>query len=123
MRVPLPLAHLVAFTLAFSPAPAAAHAKLLDSEPPAEGVAKGAPASVLLRFDGRVERRYGRFELVDAAGTRTPLSRVEREGAPENEVTVGLPRALPPGAHRLEWSVVSRDGHRVEGVLSFTVSR
>lgn len=123
MRVPLPLAHLVAFTLAFGPAPAAAHAKLVDSEPPAEGVAKGVPETVVLRFDGRVERRYGRFDLVDAAGNRTPLSRVEREGAPETEVAVRLPRSLPPGSHRLEWSVVSRDGHRVEGVLAFTVPR
>jgi methionine-rich copper-binding protein CopC len=96
-----------------------AHARLERSVPANGAVLEHAPARVVLRFDSEVERRFSRFALRLPGGDRHALAGPAAPGTTrELVVTLG---ALGPGDHVLEWSVVSRDGHRVSGALRFTV--
>lgn len=99
--------------------PAGAHSLLLESVPPAGATVSASPAQITLRFNNRIEKRLSRIRLVDArGGTRVlPVS-----GDPERMDELRAPApALEPGAYRVEWQVLSTDGHVVSGGFPFRV--
>ena len=106
--------------LAPSEAPAAG-VRLEWSAPANGAVLQRAPAHVVLRFNSEVERRFSRFALRLADGSKRELAGPATAGMTrELAVTLG---ALAPGDYVFEWSVVSRDGHRISGTLPFTVAQ
>ncbi|MBI2215746.1 MAG: copper resistance protein CopC [Candidatus Rokubacteria bacterium] len=98
--------------------PLHAHSLLLDASP-APHATVPAPAEVRLRFNNRVERALSRLAIVDARGTRHELS-LARDAAPDR-LAAPAP-ALPPGAYRVEWQVLSADGHSVNGRYPFRIA-
>ncbi|HVK85056.1 MAG TPA: copper resistance CopC family protein [Kofleriaceae bacterium] len=96
-----------------------AHAKLERSTPVSGAVLDRAPTQVMLQFDSDVERRFSRFTLRLPGGEKRALAAPNANGR-TRELSVPL-GALAAGDYALEWSVVSRDGHRVSGTLRFTV--
>jgi copper resistance protein C len=111
------LAVLVALLAA---APARAHSLLLASSPPANATVPAAPPHVTLRFNNRIEKRLCRIRLVDAHGAARTLAVQVAGGAPD-ELSAPVP-ALDPGAYRVDWRVLSTDGHVVDGAFSFRVA-
>lgn len=107
---------LLALLLAF--APAAAHSLLLESSPAANSALAAAPAELRLRFNNRIEKRLSRLRLVNEQGQGSELG-VGADGAAD-WLTAPLP-ALAPGRYRVEWQVLSTDGHVVSGRFVFTV--
>lgn len=109
----------IAVAVALIAGDAAAHARLVRSTPADGEVLEAAPAEVVLVFEGGVERRFARFVLQRAGGSARRL-----DGPPGGGVTTELAiplGALDPGEYRLQWSVVSRDGHRIRGALRFSI--
>jgi methionine-rich copper-binding protein CopC len=98
--------------------PAAAHSLLLASVPAARSVV-AAPSHVELRFNNRIEKPLSSIALVGAGGARV-IATVLPEGPPDR-LRASLP-PLPPGDYRVEWRVLSTDGHVVTGTFTFTVS-
>jgi methionine-rich copper-binding protein CopC len=78
-----------------------------------------APRRVSLRFNNRVEKALCALQLVDAGGQARPLP-IAADGDVDR-LAAALP-ALAPGIYRLEWRVLSTDGHVVSGGYSFTVA-
>lgn len=113
--VPLVLLALLlaaATTLAVA-APAAAHTGLEQSTPREGARLTAFPATARLRFADDVVPDATVLRLTGPGGS-VPLGRVSSRGA---VVVVGLPRTARPGAYRLDWRVVSVDGHPVEGSI------
>jgi methionine-rich copper-binding protein CopC len=111
---------LCAGVLLLAPAsPAAAHSLLLESSP-APGSTVAAPAQLMVRFNNRIEKALSRLRLVDERGDAQRLSTPVADG-PADRLTVALP-PLAPGAYRVEWQVLSTDGHIVSGRFSFRVA-
>ncbi len=108
---------LVAVLLLIAPA-ASAHSLLLESSP-AAGAVVTAPRDVRLRFNGRVEKRLSRLTLVDESGGTHALA-LDAGGAPDH-LAAPLP-SLAAGRYRLEWNVLSTDGHLVSGGFRFRVA-
>ena len=98
--------------------PVAAHSLLLDSSPPAGGTLTGA-GRLTLRFNNRVEKRLSGIRLVDGRGVGHVLT-VTEEGR-RDELTAVAP-ALPAGAYRAEWRVLSTDGHVVSGSFQLRIA-
>jgi len=116
-RSPKPILALIAFILACAPA-VHAHSLLLSSVPPAGAVVNGAPA-VALRFNNRIEKKLSQIRLVSPRGEAQPLT-VRTDGALD-----ALEAPLPPlaaGRYRVDWRVLSTDGHVVSGTFAFSVS-
>lgn len=99
---------------------APAHSLLLESSPAAGTELARPPERVALRFNNRIEKRLSRLRLVDARGEGRTLAVAEDEGAPDS-LTAPLP-PLPPGTYRVEWRVLSTDGHVVNGRFGFRVT-
>jgi methionine-rich copper-binding protein CopC len=97
---------------------ALAHSLLLSSAPSADAVVAGAPA-VTLRFNNRIEKKLSRIRLVPAQGEPRTLS-VRTDGAVD-VLEAPLP-SLATGRYRVEWRVLSTDGHVVSGTFAFSVS-
>jgi methionine-rich copper-binding protein CopC len=98
----------------------AAHSLLLQSSPAAGAVVTASPPRVSLRFNNRIEKTLSRLRLVDDHGGRRDLS-VASADDPPDLVTASVPR-LDAGQYRVEWQVLSTDGHIVSGRFSFRVA-
>lgn len=101
------------------PVGASAHSLLLEASPPLNAEVSS-PPRIMLRFNNRIEKALSRIRLIDAAGQRRDLP-ILPEGPPE-EVRAAAP-PLPPGRTRVEWHVLSTDGHIVDGTFAFRVVR
>jgi methionine-rich copper-binding protein CopC len=112
-------AALLAGALVAAPAGASAHSLLLGSEP-AAGAAVPPPARLALRFNNRIEKPLSRVRVLGAGGAAQPLAALVGEGAPDRLVAALPP--LAPGVWRVEWQVLSTDGHIVRGSFSFRVA-
>ena len=98
--------------------PALAHSLLIASVPPAGAVVNGAP-SVSLRFNNRIEKKLSQIRLVPPGGEAHVLP-VRADGAVD-ALEAPLP-PLRPGRYRVDWRVLSTDGHVVSGSFAFSVS-
>jgi copper resistance protein C len=124
-RVRLPAATpalLLCLALAlFRPAPASAHAIVLESSPVHDAVLDQAPRQVTLRFNSKIEKRFTRITL--AAGDQRPaavaLPESDDPATPDRVVIPLTP--LAPGVYVLRYRVLAVDGHITEGALRFTV--
>jgi len=105
--------------LAALAAAASAHSLLLESSP-AAGAVVAPPSEVRLRFNGRVEKRLSWLALVDERGDRRVL--VPDPDGPPDRLGAPIP-TLVPGPYRLEWHVLSTDGHVVSGGFGFRVGQ
>ena len=112
------LAFLTAATVAFAPR-APVHATLVSSEPAANSRLTASPARVRLVYSEPVEGRLARVSLVPTSGTLIVL----RAAADPRDVraVIAPVESLAPGSYRVEWRVVSADGHPVDGKFMFSV--
>jgi copper resistance protein C len=99
--------------------PLHAHSLLLEASPAPDATVT-APREIRLRFNNRVERSLSRVTIADVAGTRHELALVP-EAAPDR-LTASVPAALAPGPYRVDWRVLSSDGHVVDGGYTFRVA-
>jgi methionine-rich copper-binding protein CopC len=95
-----------------------AHALLLESAPKHETVA-AAPARLVLRFNGRIEKRLSRVVVAGGSEQRTIALDVPESSSPDTLVYPLPP--LTPGPWEARWRVLSVDGHFTEGKVRFTV--
>lgn len=97
-----------------------AHSLLVGSSPAAGTVVAGSPDRITLSFNNRVEKALSRIRLVDAAGRAHDLAVITADG-PAETLTATAP-LLDPGSYRVNWQVLSTDGHVVRGTYSFRVT-
>ena len=97
-----------------------AHSLLLESSPAAGATLSEGPPRISLRFNNRIEKSLSTIRVVDERGTPRPATVLPGDAAADR-LTATLP-ALAPGAWRVEWQVLSTDGHIVSGRFSFRVA-
>ena len=96
---------------------ASAHAELISTDPAQGATVATAPAAVRLTFSEPIDQRYVRAAVTAPGGTAATVA------ATADGPTVTVPLAAAgPGAYRVEYRVVSADGHPVSGELRFTVA-
>ena len=97
-----------------------AHASLVSSEPAASSLIHASPTRLRLVFNEALEPSLGRISLIGSDGVAIKLATA---GDPHdvNALVAPLVRPLAAGAYRVDWRVVSADGHPVEGSYVFTI--
>lgn len=99
---------------------AAAHSLLLESTPAAGTTLPAAPRELRLRFNNRIEKPLSRVRLLDSHGAVRTVE-LTREGVPPDWLRAPLP-PLDAGRWRVEWQVLSTDGHVVSGRFDFQIA-
>ena len=115
---PVAAAGVLALALAGS---ALAHSLLLESSPATGARLAAPPPEISLRFNNRIEKKLSTIRLLDEGGAPRPVTVLAADG-PVDRLTARVP-SLAPGAWRVEWRVLSTDGHIVSGGFSFRVAR
>lgn len=97
------------------------HATLLSSEPAKGSTLAASPARIYLVFSEEIEPSLGRIRLVGPGGRVVAL---QAAGDPRNASALVGPvtTALDAGRWRVEWRIVSEDGHPIEGDFTFRVA-
>jgi copper transport protein len=95
------------------------HATLVSSEPAANSRLDSAPKRVRLVYSEPVEGKLAKVTIHPESGAVIPL----RAGADPRDVhaVVAAVDSLGPGKYRVDWRVVSADGHPVDGTFSFAI--
>lgn len=100
------------------PGMAWAHALVVASIPQADSEVDGAEVAFDLQFNSRLDQKRARLRLVPAEGepSEVPLAASDDPAHLRGKAT-----ALAPGAYRIEWYVLSPDGHVTRGYVPFKV--
>ncbi|HEU4721115.1 MAG TPA: copper resistance protein CopC [Gemmatimonadaceae bacterium] len=103
-----------------TPAAPRFHATLLSSEPAKGSTVASSPARIYLVFSEEVEPSLGAIRLVGPGGRVVQL---KTTGDPRNvsALLAPVPAPLAAGIWRVEWRIVSEDGHPIDGDFTFTV--
>ena len=96
-----------------------AHTQLESSTPAAGDTVMATPRELVLTFGGLVEEAGAFFRLLGPSGRNWTLEGSRLPGS-ARALTSPMP-ALAPGAYRLEWRVISGDGHPISGDFVFFV--
>ncbi len=106
----------IAFAIVIAPAPAQAHAALVQSTPQAGTKLNSAPGTVVLRFSEPINVRLSRAEVADPSGRS-----FAHASATDGQMSVQL-RSNAPGIYVVRWKTVSPlDGHTLRGSFEFGV--
>jgi len=97
------------------------HATLRSSEPAKGSTLATSPARIYLVFTEEIEPSLGRIRLVGSDGRIVTL---ESTGDPRNvsALVAQVTSPLAPGTWRVEWRIVSEDGHPIDGDFDFVVT-
>lgn len=98
-----------------------AHASLAQSEPQANAKLGSAPKQVQLQFTEALEAKFSGIEVTDLAGKAVTAEKATVDSSTPTALQLSLP-TLKPGAYKVRWNAVTRDGHRVKGEYGFTVN-
>jgi len=110
---------LLALPMVAAPRPIAVHATLVSSEPAANSRLTSSPSRIRLVYSEPVEGKLAKVSLVPPSGSAIAL----RAGADPRDVhaVIAPVDSIGPGAYRVDWRVVSADGHPVDGSYTFAV--
>ncbi len=98
---------------------AQAHAVVVSASPSANSTITGTRVPIDLEFNSRIDLSRSRLAITDARKQTRALSLAL--DSPANRLQA-LASDLAPGAYRLEWYVLSTDGHITRGRLTFKVA-
>lgn len=109
---------LAALLLVFTAGPALAHDQLISSTPGYEQNLTELPTQIELEYNAEIIDAAPAVLIRDSGNTTVYQATPTAEG---RFVRAPFPE-LDDGAYTLSWSVVSSDGHRIEGAIPFTLS-
>ncbi len=116
-----PLHLLLLLVLSFAPSAAWAHASLVKSTPAKRAVLSHPPTKIQLWFNERIEARYSSLTLTDGNGKQVETGTPEVSSEDPKQLSATI-KPLPPGRYRIQYRVLSVDGHIVKDQYSFTVN-
>ena len=99
---------------------AAAHSRLVKSDPSARAVLDTAPKVLKLWFNEGVEPAFAKVWIVPAHGAQIPLTS-QGDSSDPRLLKVALPDNLPAGPVNIGYHMLSVDGHTVDDKLTFTI--
>ncbi len=96
-----------------------AHAVLKETSPAANSTVAGPDVAVKLRFNTRVDAARSKLQLLRPDNSTTELA-VDKQAPPDTLASKAA--GLKPGAYKIQWQVLSPDGHITRGEIPFTVA-
>jgi methionine-rich copper-binding protein CopC len=97
---------------------ARAHALVVASLPASNSVVPGDDLAVDLQFNSRLDQKRARLRLIPAEGESRDLELLASDDPAHLRAKAG---GLTPGDYRIEWYVLSPDGHVTRGNVPFRV--
>lgn len=97
-----------------------AHAHLKQQIPAADSLVT-APQALTLNFSEGIEPGFSGVVVTDAQKQAIRTGTATRDEKNKAQLTVPLEQTLTSGTYRVDWHVVSVDGHKTTGSYHFSV--
>src|SRR5262245_29057491 len=98
------------------------HAQLVSAEPPADSTLTASPSRVRLVFSEPIEAKLSRIVIV-GPGPDTSRALLKAAADPSDvHAVIATVARLASGGYRVQWRVVSTDGHPVSGSYVFAIA-
>jgi copper transport protein len=120
---------LVLFVAIFSfiflsfPGFSSAHAYIKKSTPFENQILTNPPNKVSIEFNETIQTSFHSLRVSDMNGKQVDKGDSHIDPKNSSIIECGVKSHLPDGTYRIEWKVVSSDGHPVEGVIPFGVGQ
>jgi hypothetical protein len=101
---------------------AAAHSRLVKSDPSARAVLATVPKELRLWFNEAVEPAFAKVWIVPPQGAQIPLTS-HGDSSDPRLLIVALPDNLPAGPVNIGYHILSVDGHVVDDKFTFTIKK
>ena len=111
----------LALGVAIAASTANAHAKLVQSAPPAKSTITSPPREIRLTFNEPVAVKLSGIDLTSSEGSKIVTGAAVAAVGDKNVLVITLKEMLPPGPYHVHWHVVSADMHKVQGDFTFEV--
>lgn len=98
-----------------------AHAHLEHQYPAADAQVDAAPQALTLNFSEGIEPQFSGLTLTGPGETAIETGKAKRNEKDNKQLIVPLSQPLQPGEYRVDWHVVSVDGHKTKGRYQFSV--
>jgi len=118
---PWAVALLIGGLLSASATIAAAHPKLVKTDPPADAVTATPPKELRLSFNEGLVPKFSGVELTDKSGKKIEIGTAAADASDKKQLVVPLPTPLTDGVDKVSWHAVGDDTHRLQGSYSFTI--
>ncbi|MDR7002358.1 copper resistance protein CopC [Neobacillus niacini] len=103
------------------PSISSAHAYIKKSTPVENEILEKPPTKVMIQFDETIQPEFNSVQVFDSNGKRVDLKNGRIDPKQPSILESGLEKNLPNGTYRIQWKVVSNDGHPVQGVIPFQI--
>ena len=113
------LTALCGFALLLGAGAAAAHSRLVSSNPADGSSLAASPERVSVTFNEEVQAEFSALTVIGPDGAQYQSGDVAANGA---TVSVGVKPLGPAGKYQIGYRVISDDGHPVAGSVSFTLT-
>jgi copper transport protein len=100
-----------------------AHAYIIKSEPFDNEILKQPLHKVSIQFDETIQSVHNSIKVYDAKGNRVDQKNGHVNAKNSTILECGLNQSLPNGTYRIQWNVISNDGHPVQGVIPFQIEK
>ncbi|MDR4516744.1 MAG: copper resistance protein CopC [Nitrosomonas sp.] len=97
-----------------------AHASLVKSDPPRRASLSKSPAQIQLWFNEEIETAYASVAVLDSNGKTVSVDEPKAVEEDPKSVILAMPE-LEPGSYKVQFRVLSVDGHVVESDYSFRI--
>jgi methionine-rich copper-binding protein CopC len=111
---------IIAALMVVAPSAALAHSMLDHAMPPVGSSQAAAPREVVLSFTEELEPAFSTIEVRNEDGVVVSSGKAHVDAKQHMQLRVSL-KALPPGAYKVIWRVLSVDTHRTQGDFTFRV--
>jgi copper transport protein len=107
--------------LTLFPSISSAHAYIIVSSPSENETLKMSPNEVTIQFDEPIQPKFYSIKVTNSNGKRVDKKNGRIDPNQPTILKTGLKKNLPNGTYRIQWKVISNDGHPVEGVIPFQI--
>lgn len=97
-----------------------AHAKLQSSDPQAGSTLDAAPKQIRLKFNEALEPAFSKIKVTGPQNNEIPVAATSVDKVDPTVMTAPLP-PLSAGEYHIQWSTMTRDGHKAKGEVAFKV--
>jgi copper transport protein len=103
------------------PSVSSAHAYIIKSTPFENEILKTSPQRVSIQFDESIQPVFNSLQVFDSNGNQIDQKNSHINPKNSSILDADLKKHLPNGTYRIQWKVVSNDGHPVKGVIPFQI--
>ena len=102
--------------------PAQAHADLVKTLPAQEDAITAPPEELRLTFTEGVELAFSDVSVTGSDGAEIEIGDLSLDPEDNKTLIVPIEGGLASGTYSVEWTVVSTDGHKVEGSYDLDIA-